>query len=457
MRKTIALLALTITAANAAPAAEHQGPNHPQGLNRINNVVVVYLENRSFDNMFALFPGASGLGDALQAPPQTDRDGKVLATLPPVMETYSKPPIVDPRFPAKLPNRPWLIDTYVPQTDNIPDLTHLFYQHQEQIDGGRNDRFAIVSNAGGLTMGYHDTTGTGLWKLAQEYTLADNFFQGAFGGSFLNHQWLACACTPVYPDAPDSIRAKLDANGKMIKDGAVTPDGFAVNTMHPRLGPYSAKAKDPALRLPPQTAPTLGDRLSDKGVSWAWYSGGWNDAEAGKPGTEFQFHHQAYAFFARYAPGTAERAEHLRDDSRLAGDIASGSLPHVVFVKPYGLETQHPGYANVADADRYVLNLVKRIQDSPYWANTAIIITYDEFGGLWDHVSPPKGDRWGPGTRIPAIIVSPLAKKGFVDHTQYDTTSILKTIEDRFGLPPLGPRDATASPMVNAFDFGGNR
>jgi plastocyanin len=100
-----------------------------------------------------------------------------------------------------------------------------------------------------------------------------------------------------------------------------------------------------------------------------------------------------------------------------------------------------------------VADLVKAVQQSPAWADTAIIVTYDESGGFWDHVAPPKGDRWGPGTRVPAIVISPYAKKGFVDHTQYDTTSILKLIEERWGLVPLGTRDAAATGLANAFDF----
>jgi len=100
-----------------------------------------------------------------------------------------------------------------------------------------------------------------------------------------------------------------------------------------------------------------------------------------------------------------------------------------------------------------VADLVQAVQQSPAWADTAIIITYDENGGFWDHVAPPQGDRWGPGTRVPAIIISPYAKKGFVDHTQYDTTSILKFIETRWGLAPLSARDAAANDLINAFDF----
>jgi len=97
--------------------------------------------------------------------------------------------------------------------------------------------------------------------------------------------------------------------------------------------------------------------------------------------------------------------------------------------------------------------LVKAVQDSAAWKDSAIIVTYDEGGGRWDHIPPPPGDRWGPGVRIPAIIISPYAKRHFVDHTTYETTSILKLIETRWNLAPLGRRDAAASDLLNAFNF----
>ena len=98
-------------------------------------------------------------------------------------------------------------------------------------------------------------------------------------------------------------------------------------------------------------------------------------------------------------------------------------------------------------------DLVNAVQNSPYWNDTAIIITYDEHGGRWDHVAPPVIDRWGPGSRVPTIVISPFAKKGFVDHTQYDTTAILKLIEERWSLQPLADRDAESGDMTTAFDF----
>ena len=116
---------------------------------------------------------------------------------------------------------------------------------------------------------------------------------------------------------------------------------------------------------------------------------------------------------------------------------AAGSLPQVVFYKPTGNVNQHPGYANIGDGDAHIADLVSKLQKSPQRNNMVIVITYDEFGGQWDHVAPPKGDLLGPGTRIPAIIVSPFAKMASVDHTQYDTASIQRFINRRFDLDPL--------------------
>ena len=137
--------------------------------------------------------------------------------------------------------------------------------------------------------------------------------------------------------------------------------------------------------------------------------------------------------------------------------LGSGTLPQVVFYKPEGSLNQHPGYADVLSGDAHIADLIEKIRRSPLWHKTAIIVTYDENGGFWDHVAPPSGpgwsDRWGPGSRIPAIIVSPWAKRGFVDSTPYDTTSILKFITRRFALEPLPGVRANMGDLTNAFDF----
>ena len=479
-------------------------------LNSITNIVVIYAENRSFDNLYGAFPGANGIRSASH--PQVDRDGSPLRELPPVwngLTAQSVTPPVTQAQTAHLPNAPFAIDD--PMGFNTPmsvvtrDLWHRFYQNQMQIDGGRNDRFVAWADSGALVMGHYDGSRLALWNVAKEYTLADNFFMGAFGGSFLNHFWLICACTPKYPNAdkspasglisavesdgvtlkvaPNSPRSALDGAPRFVLSGNLTPDFYAVNTMQP---PYQPSANQPAAggnplladpaaatTLPPQTEQTIGDLLSARRVSWAWYAGAWGATLAGhndRPVPNFQFHHQPFNYFVNFAPGTAERRKHLKDGG-LSGAafikaIDSGKLEQVVFYKPQGNLNEHAGYASVLAGDEHIADVISHLKKSPQWRHMLVIVTYDENGGFWDHVAPPKGDRWGPGMRIPAIVISDLAKKGFIDHTQYDTTSIMRLISKRFGLPPLaGVRNrdeklaAAGSPpmgdLTNALNLSG--
>lgn len=420
---------------------------------QINHIVVIYLENRSFDNIYGLFPGANGLNNAQNAAPQVDKDGKVYPKLPPILNTNKKPAEVDTRFPTDLPNQPFEIDKYLPNSEATGDLVHRYYQQQMQIDGGKMDKFAAISDAQGLTMGYYDGSKLPLWQYAKDYTLSDNFFHAAFGGSFLNHFWLVCACSPKWDNAPDSIKAQLDTDGNMVKDGQVTPDGYAINTSFTINQPHPATITNTALLVPQQSMPTIGDRLNDKNISWVWYSEGWNDALAGKADKLFQFHHQPFAFFQNYADGTQQKTLHLKDGVDFTNALKSGDLPAVSFYKPLGEVNEHPGYTDLLQGEQHTADLIKQLQQSSVWKDTAIIITYDENGGEWDHVGPPKVDKWGPGARVPTLIISSFAKKGMVDHTSYDTTSILKLIENRYGLQPLGSRDAGAGDLQNAFDF----
>ncbi|HSD80486.1 MAG TPA: alkaline phosphatase family protein [Solirubrobacteraceae bacterium] len=445
------------------------GHERPTGLPRgLDKIVVVYLENHSFDNLYGLFPKANGLDDADAAHTiQVDLAGTPLKCLP-----QNDPHLTSPPLPADacstangdaldshFPNAPFRLNDYFAQSDKTRDLVHRYYQNIVQIDGGKNDKFTAVSDALGLTQGYWDTRQLPLFELARRYTLADNFFQAAFGGSFLNHMWLACACTPVFPGAPDSMRTVLDpATGLPAPGGdheMVTKEegDYVVNTAFTHNTPHPANA-DPAKLVPDQTAPTIGDRLSAKNVSWAWYSGGWDDAVAGHPDPLFQFHHQPYAYFANYADGTPGRAQHLKDETEFFAAARAGRLPKVSFVKPIGADNEHPGYADLLTGERHVMDLVDAVRSGRDWKRAAIVITYDEFGGQWDHVPPPLADKWGPGTRIPALVVSPYARRHHVDHTQYDTTSVLALIERRFGLAPLTARDAHANDMTAAFRRG---
>ncbi len=504
--RSIALFNLLLAlAATAVPAALAPHLAHAevtdQDLARVGHIIVIYAENRSFDHLYGMFPGANGIANATpEQKTQLDHDGTPLPFL-----TVWKGDKADERFP-KLPNGPFRIDAApinAKLSDVLPSPIHAFYHNAEQINGGRNNMFAAMSTVGGWSMGYVDGSSLRLWKWAQEFTLADNFFMGAFGGSFLNHQMLICACAPEFKSAPAAIRAALDTDGRMTKaanspsatigpvqiasNTQVTPDGYAVNTTQPPYQPSGIAplpGGDPALvdpagakgmgpPLPPQTATTIGDTLSAKGIGWAWYGGGYSAAVAdgprqlpdrkviytGKDGAlNFQPHHQPFNYYARFAPGTADRAEHLKDEADLLAAIDTGTLPPVAFYKPAGIFTQHPSYTDLVRGDVHIADLLERIRANPkLWADTVVIVTYDENGGFWDHVPPPSGpgwgDRWGPGTRIPTLIVSPFARKGQVDHTSYDTTSILKLITRRFGLAPLPGFRAKTGDLTGALSF----
>ncbi len=419
-------------------------------LDRINHFIIIFQENWSFDGLFGKFPGANGLANAGATVRQVDKNGQPYTVLPQPIDGRLKPPGPDPRFPANLPVEPFNLAQFVLPTETTGDLIHKFYREQYQINGGKMDKFVAWSDAGGLVMSYYDATNWPVGRLAQQFVLADNFFHAAFGDSFLNHMWLICACTPRWPDAPADMRIQLDANGIEVKSGAVTPDGYALHTSYTINNPHPANITDPKQLVPNQTFPTIGDRLSEKGISWAWYAQGFKDALAGRPHRDFKFHHQPFAFFANYADGTRAKAAHLKDEEDFLADLARGQLPAVSFVKFMGTYNEHPNQIFMLGQER-VAQTVRAVMNSPLWDGVAIIITYDENGGRWDHVAPPKVDQWGPGTRVPAIIISPHAKRRFVDHTLYDTTSILRTIERRWNLQPLGTRDAAANDLSNAF------
>ena len=429
----------------------------------IKNVVVIYQENWSFDALYGSFPGANGFASAsaAQTMPQIDKvSGAPISVEPQPLNNGQ--PDANLAAVAGTPIAPYALTSYISPAVLTGDIVHRFYQEQSQIDGGKMDKFVSWSDNPGLVFSNFDASSLPEGQLAKSYVMADNFFHSAFGGSFLNHQWLICACTPTFSGAPSSAVAvvdsstkqlALDGNGKIVHDGFVTPDGFAVNTAFTVNAPHPATAAAANL-VPNQTNPTIGDRLSAAGVTWKWYSGGWNNALAGNPDPLFQYHHQPFAYYAAYADGTAAKAVHLQDETNFTADLQNGTLPAVSFVKPLGQNNEHPGYASLAAGQQHVADLVSAIQASKYWKNTAIVITYDENGGRWDHVPPPApADRWGPGSRVPAIVISPWSRHNYVDHTQYETSSILAFIEKVYGVAPLGARDSAANPLSNAFDF----
>jgi acid phosphatase len=494
------------SAATAASADASRAPS-PAELDQalreqVKTVVVIYAENRSFNNLFADFPGTQPPAALIEPEQyqQRDRDGSLLTSLPPAWGGVLQvgPQSVDGvtyaqgvQYQQALPNAPFALKG--PNQEDLPlglvtrDLWHVFYQNQMQINGGRNDQFVAWSDAGGLAMGYYAQSrySLRLWDVAREFVLCDNFFQGAFGGSFLNHQYLIAATAPFYPNAATSVAREqiatlqsddpLDARLKPLPaspasamsgppsfgPSLLTPDGYGVNTMAPPFWP--TWIRDPerpdyakpgvANVLVPQRHEHIGDKLTRKNIDWAWYAGAWQatleqfkDSSGIPKIPNFQYHHQPFNYFQQQGPEhPEERQRRLRDgglgdessSNRFLADAEAGNLPAVTFYKPQGNLNMHAGYADVASGDRHIARALKVLQASPQWQNMVVVVTVDENGGWWDPVAPPKGDRWGPGSRIPALVVSPFARKGTVDHTQYDTASILRLITRVFQLDTL--------------------
>ena len=514
----------------AMPGATAAGP--PKVVGKYHHLVVIYEENHSFDNLYGQWGSVNGEpveGRAAADPAHTTQvaqngtsygcllQNDVNLTSPPLANTCQDQ--AHNVASSAFVNSPFRIDDYIAAQDrtcpapgvfagngvlkdspgSLPggctrDLVHRFYQEQYQLDGGKQDRYVTGSDAVGLTMGYYDTKALPIWKYlhapgAPKYVVADHFFQAAFGGSFLNHQFLIAARAPLDtaagPNGPDAgLHSVVDSSGfpnatyplytpkpnETYKDAqltqacgpaanpAVACGDLAVNTMQPSSPPFGGGAKLPL--VDDTTYPNIGDRLSAADVSWAWYSGGWNNAAAGHPDPLFQFHHQPFNYFAAYAPGQPGRA-HLRDETEFISAARSGSLPSVSFVKPYGAENEHPGYASEPNGSDHLVDLLEAVENGPQAGDTLVVVTYDEFGGQWDHVSPPGmgttgvHDQFGPVSRIPALVLSRSLPHSGVDHTVYDTTSILATIERGLGLAPLTNRDAQVADLTNALQVAG--
>jgi acid phosphatase len=527
-----AVLAVGAVTGAASASADRHGGKGPTVVGHYKHLVVIYEENHSFDNLYGTWGSVNGQrvdglagadqlhttqvaqnGDAYGCLLQNDVN---LASPTPLPTTC-----VDSAHgvaASHFTNDPFTIDDYIKPTDKtcpapgvfaptgvlkdspgaLPggctrDLVHRFYQEQYQLNGGLQNRYVTGSDSAGMTMGHYDTKSLPIYdylhgKHAPNYVIADHFFQGAFGGSFLNHQWLIAARSPVDTaagpgGADEGLHSVVDSNGfpnstyplyhptTAVKDAQLTQacgpaanptvacGDYAVNTIQPANPPFGS---GPRLPLIDDTQyPNIGDELSAKNIPWNWYSGGWNDAVAGHPGPLFQYHHQPLNYFANYAPGQPGRT-HLKDEVDFISAAKHGSLPTVSFVKPYGAENEHPGYASEPDGSDHLVDLLRTILSGPQAKDTLVVVTYDEFGGQWDHVPPPgqgsvtpgPHDQMGPSTRIPALVVSKSLKRSGVDHTSYDTTSILATIEHGLGLAPLSSRDAAVADLHNALRVG---
>jgi len=410
----------TRTAGGMLPVAD--GPPSPAYVppgKYIKHIVILVQENRSFDDLFATFPGADG------ATRGRLKTGQYIA--------LKKVPLYSPKFPS------YIHGNFV--TD---------------YDLGKMDGFAEGTGNGSYLYQYVDPLQIApYWTLAKKYVLADHLFMTQGSASYTAHQ--------------DLIRGgtRLDANRTIVDTPSAFPWGCDApsGTTVPYLtnGGLVGPSPNPAPCYG-KTYATLRDTLDAKNVSWKYYVPG--KIKAGSP-----FDKQIWSAFdsvkaVRYGPewGTKVVWPSSEDGtSRIFKDIRSGELPAVSWVIPDACNSDHPGnFTSECGAHdtgpSWVASVVNAIGKSHYWDSTAIVVVWDDWGGFYDHVPPPQigsqAEVGGPGFRVPMIVVSAYAHQGVVLHHVYGFGSIVRFVEDTFGLPSLNTTDAISRDFAaDAFEF----
>jgi phospholipase C len=356
----------------------------------IHHFISLMQENHTFDNYFGTYPGVDGI------PP---------GTCVPIDPSKGREPCFKPFHIGT--------NSIAPR-----DLDHSAATAQLQYNGGRMDGFISAlkrrNQDGRLALGYRNGDDLPFyWNLADQYVLYDRFFSSAKGGSYLNHvYWVSASPGPFGRD-------RVPAEG---------------------LG----------------NLPTIFDRLQKAHVSWKFYVQHYDPNLNYRTFEKFPGNRASQVIwvpilnFARYLDDPAIM-RHVVPLSEYYSDLANGTLPEVSYIVPSG-PSEHPP-SNLASGQAFVRGLINALMDSTSWRSSAFLLAYDDWGGWYDHVKPPHVDAYGYGFRVPAILVSPFARQGHVDSTTLDFTSILRFIEDNWGLRPLTRRDATAKSIASGFDF----
>ena len=368
----------------------------------IKHVVFFILENRSFDNIFGAYPGADGASTGM------DRGTQRPLTPSPLQRGH--------------------------------DLPHCYNCNVASIDGGKMDgfnqteyadQFAYTRFTPGDVKAYFNWAG--------EYVLADHFFASATGPSFPNHMFTIAATSAGALDNPwqpyPRLKTMQDA-GYAKSWGCDIAQGGYVEVIDPEG--YLVKVS------PCFDFKTEGDLLNGAEIPWSYYAA---------TNSQLGYIWSAYSAIDRYRNDAALWAKHIRPVDDVMRDIAADRLPPVTWVTPRFQLSQHPEY-NFCWGQNWTISVIDQIMKSPAWKDTAIVLTWDDFGGFYDHVPPVRVDDFGLGIRVPAMIISPYTKQGYVDSTQYEFSSVLRFIEDNWSLRPyLTKRDANAADLMNAFDF----
>lgn len=353
----------------------------PPGPPAISNVIVVIMQNRSFDNLFGTFPGAEGIRPGVPGFSQVDASGKTVS--------------------------PTLLTDIA-----VADMPHVRQDLLKTWDNGNMDKFAFFN--GDVAMGHYDNTTPGvgtLWSYAQQFALADHFFPSVMGDAPSNQLYLIAA-----------------------------DDNSNPNTINPFNGPCTS----PQTTSAPYTFQHVGNQLSAKGLSWAWYHEHLGVCGSYVPQENpFQF----------FVPGTP--SANMRDLSSFASDLNSGKFPTVAWVQSDPQNSMHPNLGvPLTDGTTWLDNFIKEVQASPVYQHAAIIVIWDSSGGWYDHVPPPQVDPGqGFGMRVPMLVISPFAKKNYISHVQMDDVSILRFIQETFGLPSLNARNGQSNDLSDMFSF----
>ena len=359
---------------------------------KIQHVVIIVQENRSFDNLFHGFPGA------------------------------------DYATQGQLSDGEWVPLTSI-GLDKGYDLRHRHLTWWDSYDNGKMDGFDVDRNPDSppeVAYHYVDPNDLGpYWQMATSYVLADRMFQSNTSGSYPAHLYLVAA------QSDDVI-----GNPNYTPWGCDAPPG----TTATRVAPGGKEAPGP---FPCFTYRTIADLMDAKGMTWRMYTP--SSTEGGSDWDSFD------SFKAvRYGPDWSNDV--IKPETRVLTDVATGQLAQVTWVIPSGANSDHPGdYSKTGP--QWVASVVNAIGASPMWSSTAIFITWDDWGGFYDHVPPPQLDEMGLSFRVPLIVVSPYAKHGYVSHVQHEFGSILRFTEENFGLPSLGESDARADNLNDCFDF----
>ena len=414
-------------------------------MSKIQHLIFIVQENHSFDNYFGMYPGANGLLSNVSIPLDTNDTSlgyiqpyHLSATVPVSIVGDELPPgVTDPEDLAVISDAS--TSTYHIISQSIgQDILHSAAAAREAYDDGKMDGF-VKAVGTTLTMGYYDRSDIPYyWDYADNYVLDDNFFSSELGPSFPNHLYIASGA-----DGPVNSTDSWVINGSIIENPSI-------------IGGYSGNAPYVDWNVSLSWS-TLAEELSLTKTPWAWYDGNTNPLEP----TLWN----VLPLFDYFQVHPDQLTTHVKSTGDFATDIKKGDLPAVSWIMPgswhpptlpevFGGESvsEHPPARSDVGMD-YVAYLVNQLMSSSYWQNSAIVITWDDYGGFYDHVVPAQIDQSGLGFRVPTLVISPWAKHGYIDHTQYEFSSMLSLAEHTFNLPSLGTRDIRSNDMNDSFDF----